>query len=359
MKVTSLKLKNFTVFRDEATIPFCSGINVLIGANGTGKSHVLKMVYSVLKANEEKGSEQSTPALQFDARIAAKLAGVFKPDEGGINRLVSRQQGKASADVTLDTTVGSASFRITGKNNLINAKNSLGSGERSIFLPSREALAMYEGFVPAYENRELSFDETYKDLCVSLSGTQLRGPREKTAKKLIEPLEKLIGGYVRLRGNRFYVIFDDGGEVEAHLVAEGWRKLGSVAQLVMNGSLMQNGFFFWDEPEANLNPRAVKTVVEMLTHLAREGVQVFISSHDYLLTNVLSLLMEYGAESRPDIQFIGLSKPDSSPSRGMQVQIGKTLPEIQDNPIVQEFYEHYQRESRAMEVASPFKKPQT
>lgn len=357
MKVTSLKLKNFTVFRDEVTIPFCSGINVVIGANGTGKSHVLKMIYSVLKANEEKGSEQSTPALQFDARIAAKLAGVFKPDEGGINRLVSRQAGKASAEITLTTAEGSAGFKITGKNNLINPTNSLGTGERSIFLPSREALAMYEGFVQAYDNRELAFDETYRDLCVSLSGTQLRGPREKNAKKLIEPLEKLIGGYVRLRGNRFYVILDDGGEIEAHLVAEGWRKLGSVAQLVMNGSLMQNGFLFWDEPEANLNPRAVKTVVEMLTHLAMQGVQIFISSHDYLLTNELSLLVEYGAENRPEIQFIGLSRPEPSLSRGVQVQTGATLPEIQDNPIVQEFYAHYQRESQAMMATSPFKKP--
>ena len=33
----------------EADFEFSPGLNVLIGANGTGKSHVLKLLYSILR----------------------------------------------------------------------------------------------------------------------------------------------------------------------------------------------------------------------------------------------------------------------------------------------------------------------
>jgi predicted ATP-dependent endonuclease of OLD family len=48
MSVASLTLGEFSVFRD-AEFAFSPGLNVLIGANATGKSHVVKLLYSILK----------------------------------------------------------------------------------------------------------------------------------------------------------------------------------------------------------------------------------------------------------------------------------------------------------------------
>ena len=48
MKVNRLAIRDFTVF-GEADFEFSPGLNVLIGANGTGKSHVLKVLYSILR----------------------------------------------------------------------------------------------------------------------------------------------------------------------------------------------------------------------------------------------------------------------------------------------------------------------
>ncbi len=48
MSVTNLSLKAFSLFR-EAEFAFSPGLNVLIGANATGKSHVMKLLYSILK----------------------------------------------------------------------------------------------------------------------------------------------------------------------------------------------------------------------------------------------------------------------------------------------------------------------
>ena len=214
----------------------------------------------------------------------------------------------------------------------------------SVFLPSREVLAMYEGFVAAYEARELSFDETYYDTCKALSASQLRGPRGERAAELQEPIEKALGGRVRLVGNRFHVVLEE-GDFEAHLVAEGLRKVASVAHLIANGSLVENGVLFWDEPEANLNPRLITQVVDFLQAFARRGVQVFLASHDYLLTQKLSLAAEYpGPQGAVKMKFFSLFRDDEG---AVQVEKARTLAGLEHNPILQEFARHYDAEATA------------
>jgi len=49
MTLSSVAFQNFTVFED-ATFDLCPGINVLIGANATGKTHAMKAMYAMLRA---------------------------------------------------------------------------------------------------------------------------------------------------------------------------------------------------------------------------------------------------------------------------------------------------------------------
>ena len=48
---------------------------------------------------------------------------------------------------------------------------------------------------------------------------------------------------------------------------------------------------FWDEPEANPNPKMFKVVIEVLLGLQRAGVQVFFATHDYVILKELDLQM--------------------------------------------------------------------
>ena len=92
MSITSLSLNNFTAFRD-ASFEFSPGVNVLVGANATGKSHVMKLAYACLRT-VEKGLPSALPHPDGFAvlghRLGEKLAGVFMPDGGKIDRLVRR-----------------------------------------------------------------------------------------------------------------------------------------------------------------------------------------------------------------------------------------------------------------------------
>ena len=48
MPLTRIEAENFTVFED-ITIPFSKGLNVLVGENGMGKTHIMKLSYDNLR----------------------------------------------------------------------------------------------------------------------------------------------------------------------------------------------------------------------------------------------------------------------------------------------------------------------
>ena len=53
---------------------------------------------------------------------------------------------------------------------------------------------------------------------------------------------------------------------------------------------MQNGsVLFWDEPETNLNPKLFGVLIDILLELQRDGVQIFLATHDYVILEELNL----------------------------------------------------------------------
>lgn len=100
----------------------------------------------------------------------------------------------------------------------------------------------------------------------------------------LKAIEKIINGtvYFDNRRDEFY-LKKGNSKQEFNLVAEGIRKMALLWQLVKNGTLEKGAILFWDEPEANINPTYLSTIVELLYELQQNGVQVFISTHDYML----------------------------------------------------------------------------
>lgn len=344
MKVQTLSLTDFSAF-EQADLAFCSGLNVLIGANSTGKSHLMKLIYSLLKVCEQAHRDHIDTQKKVAELLADKLLGVFKPE--AVGRLVRRGRGNRGASVrlTYDDTLLDAT--ISTQSNVVVDYPSLPSPVPSVYLPAHEFLSIYEGFISAYTQRETAFDETYYDLSLALNALPLRGPRRTDIDRFISPIEKVIGGQVTQENGRFYLRLPE-GKLEAHLVAEGYRKLAGLMYLIINGSLTSNGILFWDEPEANLNPNLTMVVVQVLRVLAESGVQIFLATHDYLLSQELSLLAEYPSDA--DVRFFSLHRP--SKRAGVQVECGASMTEIEHNPILDEFAAHYDREAKLFQESA-------
>lgn len=72
-------------------------------------------------------------------------------------------------------------------------------------------------------------------------------------------------------------------------MAEGLRKVALLWQLIKNGTLEKGAVLFWDEPEANINPKYIPVLAELLIMLESEGVQIFVSTHDYFLAKYIEV----------------------------------------------------------------------
>ena len=338
MKLEQLTVKEFSVFEDVA-MEFSPGLNVLIGENATGQSHIMKLLYSTLTALAPPSAQRKHESPH--ARLKGKLAAVFMPDNGELGRLVRRPGGRKPAGVSVRVDDDWTRFSLTPRGDLRTTATQIPLGPATIFIPSREVLTMYEGFLAAYQQRELSFDETYYDLCIALSARPLRDGRGAAGAKLIRPLRAILGGAVELKAGRFHVQSEH-GVVEAHLLAEGHRKIAGIVHLIGNGSLAKNGILFWDEPEANLNPKLITRVAEVLRSLADGGVQVFAATHDYLLSHELSLAVEYNTKPVVPTRFFAFGRENAEDA--VTVDAGDTLADLECNPILEEFGAHYDRE---------------
>lgn len=348
MKIKSISIERFTAFeRFEAE--FSPGLNVFIGANATGKSHLLKLLYAPLKTLEQSPLHRPQAArAELALKVREKLETVFRPEDGRSGRLVRRGVGRDHARVEVACSDGSIGFGLTTLGRLtLDSYQRLGklpTPEACLFLPSREFLSAYEGFIAAYQARELSFDETYYDLCVALSAVPLRGPRGEKAAGLLAPLIRALPFKVVLQNGRFYITAPGQGKIEAHLVAEGYRKIASVIHLVNNGALAQNGIIFWDEPEANLNPQLIVHVARLLMQLAGADVQVLVATHDYLLASELSMAAEYDRPEarKAQVRFFCLNRAERDAP--VEIESGDTLADLRHNPIFEEFTAHHERE---------------
>ncbi len=324
--ITQLQLKNFTAFT-ELDIDFSPGINIIIGENGTGKTQLLKAVLAL--SGVDAMSEQA------DEKLTAKLCRLYHPLSGKVGEL--RRAGKRG-DAKLSASFASGrstTAQFNGSSKVVKFKASLiGEAFPAIFIPTKEVLSLARGLTvdePHLPTIERIFDDSYLDLANKLQKEDDGSLQKKTQlnprfSSIVPRLTNLIGGRYLLKKGGFCfqagLYVDQQGESAADeelapqsfkdsklrfrptesplmssgMTAEGFRKIGVLQRLLSNGSLNPGttGPLLWDEPESNLNPKLMRDLVQALLELARNGQQVILATHDYVLLKWFDLLMDKG-----------------------------------------------------------------
>lgn len=301
--IKSLELENFSILPN-AELNFSSGLNVIVAENACGKSHLLKILYCLLSVTSDSKNRLLKTDLQ--KAFADKLSNVFRPDSLG--RLVKRQQGRNRADISLILNSGDIN-RIdfsTNSSSQVNIQDMVKNhNDIPVFIPTRELITLCPWFVPLYNHNHIPFDETWHDTCQLLGLPIIKGARAKQVQTLLKPLESAMDARVKVdKSGRFYL-----GNVEAFLVAEGVRKLMMLAHLISTGSLLDKGYLFWDEPEANLNPKLIKTIAKTIFDLSQSNIQIFITTHSLFLLRELEILKaESKNKNTEGFRYFSLSK---------------------------------------------------
>jgi predicted ATPase len=334
-KPTRLVLENFTAF-EHFEQEFSPGINILIGTNGTGKTHILKVLYAACAI---------TTWDDKDKGFIIKLRNVFNPHEGHICRLarLSSQDKEAIIKITRDdgTMLTAELSQKTDFFHTINEAEWQKVSMDSAYIPVKEMLAHAPGFMATVSRREIAFEEIYTDIIKRAYLPKLKGIPD-SCRALLNSLQESITGEVIQKGEHFF-LRNKQGELEFSLLAEGWRKIALISLLIQNGILL-GSILFWDEPEANLNPALMGQVVEVILELQRLGVQVFLATHNYVL------LKEFDLRKKPEdaIRYISLFRDESGAVAAHATDVYSL---IQPNPISDTFADLFQRDmARALKV---------
>lgn len=331
MPIKRIDLDNFTVFK-KLTIPFCEGINVLIGENGMGKTHVMKMVYAACQSSKH------------DVSFSQKTVMVFRPDHSSIGRLVNRKKNNNdTAKIVVSSEDSKIGMTFTNKTKKWDAKL---TGEQnwekqmsdltSVFIPAKEILSNAWNLESAVKMGNVEFDDTYLDIIAAAKIDISRGVDSAERKKYLNVLQKISAGKVTVSDERFYLKPGTQAKLEFNLVAEGLRKIALLWQLIKNGTLENGSILFWDEPEANINPKYIPILVELLLMLQEEGVQIFISTHDYFL----SKYMEVKRSEKNSVQYCSFYRKDDE-SGDVTCEIAKEFDLLEHNAIMETFRQLY------------------
>lgn len=338
-----LHIRNFTVFAD-AEFGFGPGLNVLVGTNGTGKSHVLKLGYAVLHNWLGQTREMSDMEVYKHSFVRwgteRKLKRVFQPLPFEGSELIRRGAGipQTSIEVTMVYPSGQVDRNIIIGNNSSQDSGSSRSPDPDldaaegflfadpVFIPAKEVLTL-GWLLPLYDRREVPMDETYPDLLRLLAVLPLKSP-EPAAAKVLAKLRQVLGGEIDEEGGRYYLTAPRQARMEMNLVAEGWRKFATLYKLLANGTLTPQTTLFWDEPEANLNPALLRELAAVLSELARQGFQVVLATHSMSLLKEFHILSRQSQAAPLPIRYFGLNAAPGQATTVVTADDFELLPDI-------------------------------
>lgn len=219
MSIEKIEIKIFKAFID-LSIEFSEGCNIIIGENATGKTQLLNLL------------------------------------------LDSNANGQMRIDKQVYITKTEAEV---------------------VYIPVKDMLTHSKGLIAMHDKyKQFPFEN---DL-IEIVRVAQRWELKKTpgiARKIAPKLENMMEGTVVFKDDEFFIQKKTGKLINFKDEAEGYKKIGLLWQLLMNESITSKTVLLWDEPEANLNPKFMPDLVEVLLELSRNGVQIFLATHSYIL----------------------------------------------------------------------------
>ena len=322
MNIKSINIKNFTVF-DDFELDVSAGINIIIGKNGTGKTHLLKGVYAVCESVNYENKRKSNEPYDISQPYFKVNSMDLVRDKSDINKETS-----IKVNYLKDSSVKYAIIKDD------NMKMAVDGSEykyidftiNDIFIPAKEILSHSRGFLALNNKFDMPFDKTYVDI---ITNAELPESKEisEINKKILKIISKVIDGEVVCEYDNFYVIKKDGSKIDFSIEAEGIRKFALLWKLIRNGLIDKEAILFWDEPEANINPELMPILVDILIELQRYGVQIFLATHSYNFAKYF----EIKRNSNDKVLFHSLYKTE----QGVKCQSEKNFGDLKNNSIIE------------------------
>jgi AAA15 family ATPase/GTPase len=291
--LTRVELKNYGPLRN-LVWENLGTINLVIGGNGSGKTFLLKALYTVVRSLEEYG--RGNDPRHLSDILTEKLYWTFQPEKIG-NLVTKGSESPLLCRIELgDIEYLEYAFGKGTSRQISDIEWSVcGRESNSVFLPAKEVLSLHKIILKSRDvDKTFGFDDTYLDLARALqlytrAGEMRFIPAEFALSR--KHLEEIIDGKVTYdeasdrweyrKGNARFAI---------GATAEGVKKIAILDTLLSNGYLSRESIVFIDEPESALHPEAISKFLDIIAVLARSGIQFFLASHSYFVLKKLLLI---------------------------------------------------------------------
>lgn len=325
-----VNLKNFGPLKDFKWDSL-KNINLIIGKNGSGKTFLLKALYTAVKTIEanKRGQEHRSPS----EILVDKLYWTFQ--ERKIGDLVTRG---AEGPLEFMTMFDGKNFIYKfGKDTMKEIKSIEyyvePRDENSIFLPAKEVVSIYGIIAETREDlRAFGFDDTYRDLAEILSRPLTRGRNYEVFSSSRSALIDIIDGKLEFDEKAKVWMFKRGNQkFSIGVTSEGVKKIGILDTLLGNRYITPGSIIFIDEPDAALHPTAVGDLLRIIAKLSSD-IQFFLASHSYFVIKNLYLIAR---THNIDLPIISLDDT---------ISINNLKEGIPKNPIIEESIELYRKD---------------
>lgn len=308
-------------------------INLIIGKNGSGKTFLLKALYSAVRALEEY--QRGNDPRSASEVLANKLYWTFQSDK--IGDLVTKgAEGPLSYQMDLDGKAFHYSFGKDTTKSIASINNDVPPRKcNSVFLPPKEVLSLQHIILASREQDKLfGFDDTYYDLAKALMVATRLGKNYAEFAQSRAQLESMLDGKIEYDEAAHRWLFKKRNQkFTIGVTAEGIKKIAILDTLLGNRYLSPNSIVFIDEPESALHPVAISQLLDIIAILASKGIQFFIASHSYFVIKKLYLIAQEQGVSIPVISSLDRQWRQADLKNGMP-----------DNPIIDESIRLYREE---------------
>jgi len=339
---SSIVLENLAAFQKLDWQPL-ERINLIIGENDTGKTYLLKILYCLARSVEESHKTSTGPSRTWQEVLENKLLWTFQPPDWRLNQLISKGQQRLQVSACF---YDSHLYFVLGDKTTTAISEVSELTERfpqfnTLFIPPKEILTAFDAIAATREQLEIAgFDDTFFDLIKALRLPVTRGKIQDNLQKAVTILDRILkAGQIQFDKQGF-IFKRDNTQYAMSETAEGIKKIGILQTLIRNRKIKPGTILFIDEPEVNLHPKAIVGLVEMLFHVARAGIQVYIATHSYFILKRFELLARQHNERIP---VCSLSRTQT---KGVTADFYDLRDGMPPNPITDVSIELYEQDVR-------------
>lgn len=284
--IQNFEIRDYRQFKNAKFDNFAN-VNLFVGENDTGKTTILKFLYciSYQLRNIKNNNMRACNIFQYINNIYTfnnfQFGTSYKPTDK-LKKLYLYDGNTIHFNASISNS----------KNETISSNNNINNYDydyKSLFIPAKEILSIMNSIIYLKnQNIESGFDDSYTDIIYEILAK--KNIDEKELLSFFKNKYYFYNGNIQIDKNTNAVNYykNDGNIYNINITAEGIKKLGIFEVLHSTGNLTKKSILFIDEPENSLHPKMLRELMRFLVDISKEGVQIFMASHNSFVLNQLS-----------------------------------------------------------------------